>query len=82
MKDVCIKLPPRTARSFTIPLLQSPMGDFNENVFKSFNENISSIAPPQDAVSDIIRCFELTDRPHPIDTTFRSKWRLRTSKTI
>ena len=58
------------------------MDDYAVNVANSLYTNISAIVAPQDAVGDTIRCFELTDRPHPIDTTFGPKRRVCTSKAI
>ena len=51
--------PPGTSRSSPTLALLPPMGkDFYDVVFDSFVENISSVASPQDEVSNITRRFQ------------------------
>ena len=56
--------------------------DFDDSVLRSFLENITSLASPQDAVSNTICHSIWTDQPTPAGGTFTTKWRVHTPKTI
>ena len=55
------------------------MGDI---CFQRLIENIDSLVSPQDVVSDIMPFPNIMTDPPPVDTTFTTKWRVRTSKEV